>query len=120
MSQGAVIRNLEWTLLMVQQPTRQRSPAGVLVLDPTSDELHVRLVPELKGADPELGEFWRELQGYLSQRSRELGGTRTLEWLETVASHIVQLSARIPIATANAEEALQTLYRNYVAHDAGA
>jgi hypothetical protein len=113
-----IVRNVEWTLLIVQQPGRQRSPAGVVLLDPVSDQLHVRLLPEIRDADPEIGEFWRELPGYLNQRSREIGGSRILEWLETVASHIVQLSARTAIATADPKQALDALYRTHVAGDA--
>jgi hypothetical protein len=120
MIQNDVVRNVEWTLLIVQGPTRQCSPAGILLLDPVSDELHVRLLPQLKEADPETNEFWRELPTYLSQLSREVGGSRILEWLETVASHIVHLSARIPITIADPQKALDTLYRTHVAHDAEA
>jgi hypothetical protein len=29
--------------------TGEREPAGILVLDSASDELHVRLLPELRG-----------------------------------------------------------------------
>lgn len=112
-----VVRNVEWTLVSVQQPAKAPSPAGVVVLDPDSDELHIRLLPELTGTDRDMGEFWRDLPGYLSQRSREVGGAQLLEWLETVASHVVQLSARSSIATDNPREALDTLYRLHVAID---
>jgi hypothetical protein len=117
MIQNDVIRRVEWTLLIVQQPTRDRSPAGVLLLDPISDELHVRLLPELKEANREVGEFWRELPIYLSKRSREIGGSRILEWLETSASHVVQVGARLHMTTADPEEALNMLYRTHVAGD---
>jgi len=110
-----VVRNVEWTLLMVQQPARDRSPAGILLLDPTSDELHVRLLPELKEADREVGEFWRELPAYLCERSHELGGSQILEWLEATASHVVRLGARTHMTTTNPQEALNVLYRKYVA-----
>lgn len=117
MIQNGVVRRVEWTLLIIQQPRRDCSAAGVLLLDPTSDELHVRLLPELNGANREIDEFWRELPIYLSKRSREIGGSRILEWLETSASHVVQLGARLHMTTADPEEALNMLYRTHVTRD---
>lgn len=60
MTHKDVVRTVEWTLLMAQLPTRNCSPAGVLLLDAASDELHIKLLPELTGAHEEVTEFWRE------------------------------------------------------------
>jgi hypothetical protein len=111
------VRTVEWSLLIVQQPAGDRSPVGILLLDRASDELYVRLLPELKEADRDVREFWDELPAYLSQRSCELGGSQTLEWLETTASHLVQLGTRTPMTTADAERELNALYRKHVTSD---
>ena len=117
MTHKDVVRTVEWTLLMAQLPTRNCSPAGVLLLDVASDELHVKLLPELTGAHEEVTEFWRELPDDLMERSRELGGFRVLEWLETVASHLIQLGSRARVETTNPEETLDLLYRQHITGD---
>ena len=94
MAQNDVVRNVEWAVLMAQLPARERSSAGVLLLDLISDELHVRLQPELAGANEDAAEFWRELSDDLIKRSRVVGGRQVLDWLETTASHLIQLGSR--------------------------
>jgi hypothetical protein len=114
MAQNEVARTLEWALLMAQLPARECSSAGVLLLDSTSDELHVRLRPELTGAPEDLVEFWRELSDDLIERSREVGGRQVLDWLETTASHVIQLGSRCSIESTDPRQTLELLYRQHV------
>jgi hypothetical protein len=114
MTHNDVVRPVEWALLMVRLPARDSLPAGVLLRDATSDELHIKLVPELTGAYEEVIEFWRELPNDLVERSRELGGFRVLEWLETTASHLIQLGSRAHMETTNPQKTLDLLYRQHV------
>jgi hypothetical protein len=114
MAKNDVIRTVEWALLMAQLPARQRSSAGVLLLDLISDELHVRLQPELAGANEDAAEFWRELSDDLTKRSRAVGGHQVLEWLETTASHLIQLGSRHSIEATNPQETLDLLYERHV------
>jgi hypothetical protein len=114
MPQNDVFRTVEWALVIAQLPTRERSSAGVLLLDLGSDELHVRLQPELAGANEEAAEFWRELSHDLIERSRAVGGHNVLDWLETTASHLIQLGARHSIEATNPHETLDLLYQRHV------
>lgn len=114
MAPNDVVRTVEWALLMAQLPGKAPLSAGILLLDPGSDELHIKLLPEVSGADQEVNEFWRELPQHLMERSQAVGGRRVLDWLETSASHLVQLGPCTPLQTANPEEALELLYRRHV------
>lgn len=107
---------LEWALLLVRLPGRELLPAGVLVVDRESDKLLIKLRPTLEeGAPEEAAEFWCELPEDLLERSQDLGGAQTLNWLETTASHFVQLGARTPVESSAARETLELLYREHVA-----
>jgi hypothetical protein len=114
MTQNDAVRTVEWILLMAQLPIQDCSPAGVLLLDAASNELHVKLIPELTGADEETVEFWRELPHDLRERSRSLGGQQVLDWLETSVSHLIRLGSRHFIEVANPPETLDLLYRQHV------
>jgi hypothetical protein len=114
MVQNEVVRTLEWALLMAQLPAQERSSAGVLLLDPTSDELHVRLLPELTEAPEEVAEFWQELSDDLIERSREVGGRQVMDWLETTASHVIQLGSRCSIESTDPRQTLELLYQQHV------
>ncbi|HZZ16769.1 MAG TPA: hypothetical protein VFE08_12480, partial [Candidatus Sulfotelmatobacter sp.] len=83
-------------------------------LDPESDELHIKLRPELSEADQDVAADWRELPQHLIEQSRGVGGRRVLDWLEMTASHLVQLGSRCSLQTSNPQEALHLLYRRHV------
>jgi hypothetical protein len=117
MTQNDAVRTVEWALLMAQLPTQDCSPAGVLLVDAASNELHVKLIPELTGANEEAAEFWRELPHDLRERSRTVGGQQVLDWLETTASHLIRLGSRHSIEVANPPETLDLLYRQHVTDD---
>jgi len=117
MTQKDVVRTVEWALLMARLPTQDSSPAGVLLLDSASDELYVKLIPELPGAHEEATEFWRELSQDLMERSRTVGGQQVLDWLETTASHLIQLGSRHSIKAEYPQETMNLLYRQHVICD---
>ena len=117
MNSNDVVRNVEWALLVVQQPGQECLPAGILLLDPISDQLHVRLLAELPKVHEGAVDFWRELSQDLIERSRAVGGHNVLNWLETTASHLIQLGTRHVLETTNPENMVNLLYRQHVAGD---
>jgi len=117
MNHNDVVRNVEWALLIVQQPGRECLPAGILLIDPISDQLHVRLLAELPKVHEGAVDFWRELSQDLIERSRAVGGHNVLNWLETTASHLIQLGTRHVLETTNPENMVNLLYRQHVAGD---
>ncbi len=118
MSQSDVGRTIEWTLLFVRLPGREPMAAGVIVVDRESDELFVRLRAELEGEAPEeTAEVWGELAEELLERSREQGGTHILNWLETTASHFLEIGVRTGMESSNPRETLDWLYEQHVTKD---
>src|SRR5690348_18274395 len=83
MNHNDVVRNVEWALLIVQQPGQECLPGGILLVDQISDQLHLRLLAELPRVHEDVVDFWRELSQDLIERSRAVGGHNVLNWLET-------------------------------------
>jgi len=117
MARNDVGRSMEWVLLIAQLPGQEGLPAGILLLDRASDELYIKLLPELNGAPEEASEVWRELHRDLMEWSSEQGSSRILDWLETTASHVIQLGRRNHVETKVPEETLSRLYRKHVMLD---
>jgi len=117
MNHNDVVRNVEWALLIVQQPGQECLPAGILLIDQISDQLHLRLLAELPRVHEDAVDFWRELSQDLIERSRAVGGHNLLNWLETTASHVIQLGPRYVLETTNPENMVNLLYRQHVAGD---
>jgi len=117
MNANHVVRTVEWALLIVQQPRQECLPAGILLLDPISDQLYVRLLAELPRVHEDVVYFWRELSDDLIERSRAVGGHNVLDWLETTASHLIQLGTRHALETTNPENIVNLLYRQHVVCD---
>jgi hypothetical protein len=108
---------MEWVLLIAKLPAKAPLAAGILLLDRAADELHIQLLPDLSEAPEDAAEVWRELQQDLMERSRQQGGSRILDWLETMASNFIQLSGRNHVETDMAEKTLGLLYRKHVTGD---
>jgi hypothetical protein len=114
MAQDDVVRNVEWAVVTAQSPGRGAISAGILLVDRTSDELYVKLLPELSKAEDEVAEFWRELPRDLLERSKAIGGSQVLSWLETTASHLIQLGPRSIAKASDPADELELLYYRYV------
>src|SRR5437763_6243872 len=88
------VRRGEWSLLLLRPPGEQMIPGGVLLLDPVSDKLYVRLRTDLVDLDPDVLLIWEELEADLMQKAAEMGGSNVLDWLEGEASHTISTSER--------------------------
>ena len=88
---------------------------GVLLLDLSSDTLHVRLRRDwMTFATEEDLEVLTELEDDLILKSREQGGTAVLSWLESVASLSVRITDREGVTTRDFDRKLGELYREHV------
>jgi hypothetical protein len=85
------------------------------------DRLHVRLRPEwwLLLPDPNEAELWCGLAEELEQQARAIGAARVLEWLESTASHSIQISTRRDIRLTTAQATLQDLYQQHLGDSRG-
>ncbi len=105
----------EYSLLLCELPGRGVQTVGVLLLDLSSDTLHVRLRRDwMTFASEEDSEVLSELEDDLVLKSHEQGGTAVLSWLESVASLSVRVTDREGVTARDFDRKLGELYREHV------
>ena len=106
----------EWVLLEAHFPGQGVEPIGVLLLDVSRNQLHVKLRPNWwHSSNDELeAELWAGLSEDLTERAERLGGSELLDWLENTASHVIQFGPRQLIPFTNVHLCLDDLYRQYI------
>ena len=110
-------RTAHWVVLLVQLPGEALQPAGILLLDPLKDELHIALA-ESVSTDEDIIDVWGGMADELARRASEVGGARLLEQLEEL-SHFIQIDGpRHHISTSNPKETLARLFKRYVVGNA--
>lgn len=108
-------KQAQYSLLLCELPGRGVETIGVLLLDPATDTLHMRLRRDWEAiADPEDAEVLGELEDDLSGKTREFGGARMLEQLEESASTALRISNREAITVRDFDRTLNELYREHV------
>lgn len=108
-------RQGSYSLLECQLPGCGQETAGVLLFDPSTDTLHVRLRRDWEEiASEEDAEVLAELEDDLLAKAREQGGEAVLAFLESNASQSVRVTNREPVAIRNIEQTLAGLYREHV------
>lgn len=105
-----------YLLLECELPGSGLQTAGVLLFDPATDTLHIRLRRDWEQiAAEEDAEVLAELEDDLLAKARERGGAAVLDFLESNASQSVRVTNRETIAVRDFERALAGLYREHVA-----
>lgn len=105
----------EYSLLLSDLPGRGVQTIGVLLLDPASDTLYLRLRRDWEAvASDEDAEVLSLLEDDLSMQSLDRGGSAVLEFLETVASQSVRITDREAVTVRNFDRTLSELYREHV------
>lgn len=108
-------RPAEYTLLLVALPGQPEESAGVLLHDPQTDELHIKLRRDWgQFAAEEDEEVLRELESDLQGKAAEKGGEAVLDWLEQDASQTLRLTERQEITVRDFSSALNQLYRQHI------
>jgi SOS-response transcriptional repressor LexA len=105
----------EYSLILADLPGRSVQTIGVLLLDPATDTLHVRLRRDWEVvASDEDAEVLAELEDDLASKARDLGGTAVLEHLENIASQSIRVSDREAVTVRDFDRTLSELYREHV------
>ena len=105
----------EFSLLNAELPGGGLQPIGVLLLDPRTDTLHVRLRRDWDSvANDEDAEVLAELEDDLLHQARERGGAAVLEYLESTASNSLRVTDRERVTVRDFERKLSELYREHV------
>ncbi len=105
----------EFSLLMTDLPGRGVNTLGILLLDPATDALYVRLRRDLHlVASDEDAEVLAELGQDLESQAQRRGGTAVLEQLEHEASLSIRISDREAVTVRGFDRTLGELYREHV------
>jgi phage repressor protein C with HTH and peptisase S24 domain len=108
-------KRAEYTLLTADMPGHAAEAIGVLLLDPETDALYVRLRRDWEAvASDEDSEVLAELEDDLLHKAREMGGAKVLEFLEEHASTGLRVSDREQVTTRDFDRTLNDLYREHV------
>jgi SOS-response transcriptional repressor LexA len=108
-------RKVQYAVLELALPGRPKANAGVLLLDPATDELLFKLRQDwAELADPEDAEVLSHVAEDLAQRAKEAGGDALLGHLEDLLSNVLRISERETIAVGNLEKALDRLFAMHV------
>ncbi len=102
------------SLLDLELPGKQPMHAGVLLLDPESDRLYVRMRRDWNEITPEEAEVLELLESDLEAKSTELGATHLMEHLEHSLSNLVRVTEPREVVVENFDRALGRLYRENV------
>ncbi len=105
----------QYSLLLSQLPERGLETLGVLLLDPGTDTLYLRLRRDWEEvASEEDAEVLAELEEDLQSLSSERGGTFVLEYLENDASNSLRVTDREAVTVRGFDRKLTELYREHV------
>lgn len=105
----------EFSLLTAELPGGSSQPIGVLLLDPQSDTLYVRLRRDWESvASDEDAEVLAELEDDLLLQAKQRGGKSLLEYLENSASNSIRITDREHVTVRDFERKLGELYREHV------
>jgi phage repressor protein C with HTH and peptisase S24 domain len=105
----------EFSLVTCELPGRGIETIGVLLLDPATDSLYVRLRRDWEQlASEEDAEVLQELEDDLLLQAREAGAATVLQRLEDSSSMAVRLSDREAVMVRNFDRTLGDLYREHV------
>jgi hypothetical protein len=113
-------RNVQYAVLELALPGRPKANAGVLLIDPATDELQLKLRGDwAEVAEPEDAEVLLQVAEDLGQRAKETGGGALLGYLEETLSNVLRISPRQTIAVGNLQKALERLYTRHVEGERG-
>lgn len=89
-------------------------PIGVLLQDPETDHVHLRLRRDWEDVAGDDAEVFELLEEDLGAKVREMGAERLFSWLEDTLSGAVRLTDRRTILVRDFERTLNRLYSEHV------
>jgi SOS-response transcriptional repressor LexA len=89
-------------------------PAGVLLVDPEMNSLHVRLRRDWAAVAPEEAEVLEALHDDLELKCAEMGAAKLMAWLNDTLSNVLRISEPRDVVVENFDRGLRRLYRQHV------
>jgi SOS-response transcriptional repressor LexA len=107
-------QNARYMILTLELPGAGRKNAGVLLEDPSTDRLWVRLRRDWEEFAPEEAEVLAAMEYDLTAKAQEMGATQLLAYLEDTLSNTLLVTDRRDVVVGDFERALARLYREHV------
>lgn len=107
-------QNAGYMILTVEIPGAGQVQAGVLLEDPSTDQLWVRLRRDWEELAPEEADVLAALDYDLASKAQEMGAKQLLGYLEDTLSNFVLVTDRHDVIVEDFERALGRLYRKHV------
>jgi hypothetical protein len=107
-------QNARYMILTLELPGAGRANAGVLLEDPSTDRLWVRLRRDWEEFAPEEAEVLQAMEYDLTAKAQEMGAARLLGYLEDALSNTLLVTGRRDVLVEDFERALARLYREHV------
>ena len=107
-----------YALLMVELPGQEAITAGVLLEDPATDRVHIRLRRDWERLAPDEAEVLAFLEDDLLARAAEEGAAKFFARLEDTLSNTIRVSDRREAMVEDFPRALARLYREHVRSEA--
>ncbi len=110
----AATRAARYSLLTVELPGQETVTAGVLLEDPASDFIHIRLRRDWEQFAPEEAEVLSLLEDDLLAKAAQMGTAQFFAQLEDTLSNTIRVSDRRETIVEDFPRALDRLYRQHV------
>jgi phage repressor protein C with HTH and peptisase S24 domain len=103
-----------FSILAVEIPGQAPANVGVLLEDPQTDRLYIRMRRDWDAFAPEEAEVLSELESDLAAKAREAGAARLMQQIEDSLSNILRVTTREPVEVEDFDRSLARLYRQHV------
>lgn len=105
----------QYAVVQIAVPGASPLNAGVLLLDPATNRLHIRFRRDWDEiADEEDAEVLEALANDIENKAQEMGGSQLLDWMEEHLSNVIQISDRERVLVDFFESSAARLYRQHV------
>jgi phage repressor protein C with HTH and peptisase S24 domain len=117
---GAAVntRRARYSLLMAELPGQEIATAGVLLEDPATDQVYIRLRRDWERFAPAEAEVLAFLEDDLVAQAAEVGAAKFFARLEDTLSNTIRVSDRREAMVEDFPRALARLYREHVRSEA--
>ncbi len=107
-------QHARYMILSLEFPGAGPINAGILLEDPSTDRLWVRLRRDWEELAPEEAEVLGAIEYDLEAKAQELGAKDLVRYLEDTLSNVLQVTDRSEVLVDDYERALGRLYRQHV------
>jgi SOS-response transcriptional repressor LexA len=104
-----------YAILTADLPGETAAPLGILLQDPETNRLHIRLRRDWDEIADEDAEVFELLESDLGSKAQEFGAEKLFEWLEDALSGTLRITSRRNLLVTNFERTLNRLYAENIA-----